>query len=65
MKIVIQIEVDDEVAASEHMDGLTDHVQQAAEYARDEFLRNEVDPQGCWCSGLSHLPSCSSWTLPY
>jgi hypothetical protein len=65
MKMTISVEVPDEVAASRHAAGLEEHMRLRAEQARDEFLQNEVSPQGCWCSGLDHNQKCRHWVLPY
>lgn len=65
MQILIEVDVPDQVRGREHLDGLTRHVKAKADLAVKEFMENEVDPKGCWCTGLDHRQDCHNWVLPY
>lgn len=65
MKIIVEVEVPDEVFTSSDFTGLAEHVTKRANLAVKEFMENEVDPKGCWCTGLDHQRDCHNWVLPY
>lgn len=65
MKISIEVEVPGAVSTPEHIAGLERHVRASAEQAAQDFADNEVNPDGCWCTGLAHQEKCRHHTIPY
>ena len=66
MKIVVEVEVpDDALPHQGHRLGIQDHVRLEAQQAAKDYLDNEVNPAGCWCTGVDHLENCRHHILPY
>jgi hypothetical protein len=66
VRIVVEIDVpDDALSHPGYILGIRDHVRLEAQQAAKDYLDNEVNPAGCWCTGVDHLESCRHHVIPY
>ncbi len=66
MMIVVEIEIPDgAITHPGHILGMRDHVRLEAQRAAKDYLDNEVNPNGCWCTEIVHQESCRHHVIPY
>lgn len=66
MKMTVEVEIPDDVAKNiGYRLGIENHVLFTARQAVADYVDNEVNPGGCWCTGVGHLITCRHHVIPY
>lgn len=63
--IAVELKLPEGSLTKDQRAGLIEHATKEAQKAAKDYLENEVDPDGCWCVGLSHRNDCKNWVMPY